>query len=288
MVGLLSDAVGDWAPAPVTDTAVVAPGPAGAFAALLDRPGDAPAGGDPLPLGWHWFTFLDRPATADLGEDGHVRDGHFLPPVPHRRRMIAGGRLEVAAPVTVGTAVERTSSLARCEVKAGRSGEMLLVTVRSEFRSAGRLLLTEEQDVVYRSQPAGSSPAPAGGGVPGVEDSGEASVEVLPDEAMLFRFSALTYNAHRIHYDAPYATGVEGHPGLVVHGPLLALLLLEVPRRARPDRSVTSFAHRLVRPTHAGTAVRAAGRADGDRWSLSAGPVGGPASITGTATLGPA
>ncbi|SHH11633.1 hypothetical protein [Geodermatophilus nigrescens] len=286
----LAAAVEGWSPGPITDTAVVAPGPAAAFAALLDRPADAPAEGDPLPLGWHWFTFVERPATADLGEDGHPREGHFLPPLPHRRRMIAGGRFEAVAPLVVGSTVERTSSLARCEVKAGRSGEMLLVTVRSEFRSAGRLLLTEEQDVVYRSQPGGSSPAPAGAGVPGVD--GGASVDLVPDEALLFRFSALTYNAHRIHYDAPYATGVEGHPGLVVHGPLLALLLLEVPRRAMsegsaPDRSVTSSTHRLIRPVYAGTPVRATGRADGERWSLSAGAVGGPASITGTATLGP-
>ncbi|MGY1653169.1 hypothetical protein [Geodermatophilus sp. SYSU D01119] len=295
----LAAAVEGWSPGPVTDTAVVAPGPAAAFAALLDRPADAPAEGDPLPLGWHWFTFVERPASADLGEDGHPRDGHFLPPLPHRRRMIAGGRFESSAPLVVGSTVERTSSLARCEVKTGRSGEMLLVTVRSEFRSAGRLLLTEEQDVVYRSQPGGSFPAPAGTGAPGVD--GGPSVDLVPDEALLFRFSALTYNAHRIHYDAPYATGVEGHPGLVVHGPLLALLLLEVPRRAvleatrdrstrgrpAPDRSVTSFAHRLVRPVYAGTPVRATGRAEGERWSLSAGAAGGPASITGTATLGP-
>jgi 3-methylfumaryl-CoA hydratase len=163
---------------------------------------------------------------------------------------------------------------------------MLLVTVRSEYREGGALLVTDEQDVVYRSQPAGSSPAPAGAGVPPV-DGGHA-VEVLPDEALLFRFSALTSNAHRIHYDRPYATGVEGHPGLVVHGPLLALLLLEVVRRAEPDRSVTSATHRLVRPAHAGAPVRVAGRPDGDRWELTAGTVGAPASATGTVTLGPA
>jgi 3-methylfumaryl-CoA hydratase len=268
----------------VTDSAVLAPGPAAAFAALLDRPAPPLAAGDPLPPGWHVFSFLDRPATADLGEDGHPRDGHFLPPVPHRRRMIAGGRLDVTAPLRVGATVTRTSSLAGCSVRDGRTGPLLLVTVRSEYRADGRLLVTEEQDVVYRSQQAGSSPAPAGAGAPAVE--GGHAVEVLPDEALLFRFSALTYNAHRIHYDSPYATGVEGHPGLVVHGPLLALLLLEVPRRHAPDRSVTSFAHRLVRPAYAGTPVRATGRLDGDRCEVTAGAVGAPASATGTVTLG--
>ncbi|MGY1605909.1 MULTISPECIES: FAS1-like dehydratase domain-containing protein [unclassified Geodermatophilus] len=279
----LTDAVAGWSPGPLTGTAVVAPGPAAAFAALLDQPAPPLADGDPLPPGWHVFTFLDRPATADLGDDGHPRAGHFLPPLPHRRRMIAGGRLQVTAPLRVGSAVERTSSLARCEVKTGRSGEMLLVTVRSEYREDGALLVTEEQDVVYRSQEAGSSPAPAGAGSPA--DIGDHVVEVLPDPPLLFRFSALTYNAHRIHYDQPYATQVEGHPGLVVHGPLLALLLLEVPRRHLPDRSVTSFSHRLVRPAYAGPPVRAGGRLDGDRFALSAGTVGAPASVTGTAVL---
>ncbi len=281
---LLSTVEG-WAPGPVTDSARIEPGPAAAFAAVLDQPPPVRDDGDPLPPGWHGFTFLDRPATADLGEDGHPRDGHFLPPIPHRRRMIAGGRMEVTAPLRVGATVVRTSSLVRREVKEGRSGPMLLVTARSEYREAGRLLLTEEQDVVYRSQQAGSSPAPAGAGSPVPEDDALPTVELVPDEPLLFRFSALTYNAHRIHYDRPYATGVEGHPGLVVHGPLLALLLLEVPRRHAPDRVVTSFAHRLTRPAYAGTPVRATGRSDGDRLELTAGARGAAASITGTAHL---
>jgi 3-methylfumaryl-CoA hydratase len=284
----LSAAVEGWSPGPVTDAATVLPGPAAAFAALLDQPAPPLADGDPLPPGWHVFTFLDSPATADLGEDGHPRDGHFLPPLRHRRRMIAGGRLEVTAPLRVGSLVERTSSLARCEPRAGRGGEMLLLTVRSEYRADGALLVTEEQDVVYRSQEAGSSPAPAGAGSPAASPDGGPAVEVHPDPALLFRFSALTYNAHRIHYDQPYATGVEGHPGLVVHGPLLALLLLEVARRYAPDRSVTSSAHRLTRPAHAGTPVRATGRFDGDRVDLTAAAAGQPASVTGTAVLGAA
>jgi 3-methylfumaryl-CoA hydratase len=285
-VTLLASAVEGWTPGPLTDTAVVAPGPAAAFAALLDRPAPPLADGDPLPPGWHAFTVLDRPATADLGEDGHPRNGHFLPPVPHRRRMIAGGRLSVTAPLRIGAGVERTSSLAGCSVREGRAGPMLLVTVRSEYRQDGALLVSEEQDVVYRSQRAGAAAAPAGAGSPAVE--GGPAVELLPDEALLFRFSALTYNAHRIHYDRPYASGVEGHPGLVVHGPLLALLMLEVVRRSAPDRSVTAFEHRLVRPAYAGTAVRASGRFDGDRVELSAGAAGAPASATGTVSLGPA
>ena len=285
-MSLLRAAVESWDPAPVTSTARVHAEPATAFAALLDQPAPVSADGDPLPPAWHWFTFLDRPATADLGDDGHPRAGHFLPPVPHRRRMIAGGRLEQTAPLRIGAEVTRTSTLASRAVKEGRSGEMLFVTVRSEYREADRLLLTEEQDLVYRSQPPGAPRTPAAQAPPAPEDDGPA-VELLPDAPLLFRFSALTYNAHRIHYDLPYATDVEGHAGLVVHGPLLALLLLEVPRRAHPGRAVTSFGYRLTRPAYAGTPVRARGSLDDDRLELSAAVEGRAPSIAGTARLAP-
>ena len=292
----LQDAVRNWAPDPVVRTACIDTEPLGAFAALLDQPAPATGDGDPVPLGWHWFSFLDRPTTAELGPDGHPRDGHFLPPLPSRRRMFAGGRLTSTAPLRVGAEISRTTTLVRTEAKQARSGALLFVTVRSDFREAGELLLTEEQDLVYRSEPPAAAgpaaPAPATP-APATElpaPGGESTVDLLPEPALLFRFSALTYNAHRIHYDLPYATGVEGHPGLVVHGPLLALLLLEVPRRHLPGRSVRELSYRLTRPAHAGTPVRATGRATGrpgdDRLELSAAAAGAAPSITGTAVLG--
>jgi 3-methylfumaryl-CoA hydratase len=288
----LAAAVAGWSPDPVTATARVGDEPARAFAALLDQPAPATGPGDPLPLGWHWFLFLDRPATADLGPDGHPLAGHFLPPVPDRRRMFAGGRLRATAPLRVGDRITRTTAVASMEPKRGRSGEMLFVTVRSEFRREEELLLVEEQDVVYRSEPAADRPRPAPAPAPPSPAAplpppaaDEPAVDLLPDPPMLFRFSALTYNAHRIHYDFPYATGVEGYPGLVVHGPLLALLLLEVPRRHLPGRRVAAFDYRLTRPAFAGLPVRATGRPDGDEVQLSAASGTAAPSITGTAVL---
>jgi 3-methylfumaryl-CoA hydratase len=286
----LATAVAGWHPAPVTVTARLDEEPVKAFAALLDQPLPAAGDGNPLPLGWHWFFFLGRPASSALGPDGHPLKGHFLPPVPGRRRMFAGGRLQVSGPLHAGDLIARTTSVTALEPKQGRSGEMLFVTLHSEFRRDEELLLVEEQDIVYRSEPAGRArPLPAapppGTAPPPPPAEGAMSVDLLPDNPMLFRFSALTYNAHRIHYDQPYATGVEGYPGLVVHGPLLALLLLEVPRRHLPGRRVASFSYRLTRPAFAGVPVRATGRADGDEVVLSAASGTAAPSITGTAAL---
>lgn len=288
----LEDAVRGWAPGPVVQTARLDPGPLQAFAALLDQPAPAVTEGDPAPLGWHWFSFLDHPATAELGPDGHPRDGHFLPPVEHRRRMFAGGRLEQRAPLRVGDALTRTSEVSGSAVKHGRSGPLLFVTLRSTVARDGEQLLVEEQDLVYRSAPPGSTraappsaspPDPSG---PPVDDAQELAVDLHPDAPLLFRFSALTYNAHRIHYDEPYATGVEGHAGLVVHGPLLALLLLEVPRRHLPRRPAVAFDYRLTRPAHAGTPVRAVGHLAGSTLDLRATAGTAAPTITGTAVLG--
>jgi 3-methylfumaryl-CoA hydratase len=276
----------NWAPEPVETAGTIPAWPGKAFAALLDLP-EGPGVGDPLPPLWHWFHLLDSPRQSELGDDGHPAHGRFFPPLPHRRRMIAGGRLTVSRPLHVGDEVVRRSSLAAVESKTGRSGEMVFVTVRSEFRLAGsaEVLLTEEQDVVYRSQPPGQARAEPPGGA---ADDGPSDwrLETATDPALLFRFSALTYNTHRIHYDQPYVTGVEGYPGLVVHGPLLALLLLEIPRRHRPEATVTAFDYRLARPVFSGATVVTRGSAEGaDRVRLSAAATGAPTAITGSATL---
>jgi 3-methylfumaryl-CoA hydratase len=239
----------------VTAVDRIDPWPVAAFSALLDLPGPAAGEGDPLPPLWHWFSFLDHPRRSELGADGHPATGPFLPVLPHRRRMIAGGRLALHAPLRVGDVLERRSEVVAAVPKEGRSGAMLFVTVRHALRRDGALLAVEEQDVVYRSQRPGAARALAAGDPAPVPAGGLA----LPtDAALLFRFSALTHNAHRIHYDLPYATGVEGYPGLVVHGPLLALLALEVPRRA--GRALAEVSYRLARPVTAG-ATAVAGRA---------------------------
>lgn len=274
-----------WSPEPVDSTAHLDSWPSAAFAAVLDQPSPVRGAGDPLPPLWHWFHLLDHPAHTDLGDDGHPAHGRFLPPLPDRRRMFAGGRLEVREPLRVGDEVGRRSSLVAATAKTGRTGPMVFVTVRHEFRRGGALAVVEEQDFAYRSQPAGAArdlpaaPAP----VPTERESEPGAIRLVPDEAMLFRFSALTYNTHRIHYDHPYVTGVEGYPGLVVHGPLLALLLLELPRRSAPDRQVVAFSYRLRRPAFAGIPVIVDGDVAGE---VAAGVPGGPPSVTGTVTLG--
>ncbi|SEG69320.1 3-methylfumaryl-CoA hydratase [Thermomonospora echinospora] len=237
------------------------PGPAAVLAGVLDRPGDAPGQGEPLPPLWHWLYFLEWPAQSELGADGHPAHGHFLPPIPERTRMFAGGRLRVHAPLEVGRPAVRTSTLAGVNVKQGRTGEMLFVTVRHEIRQTGELRITDEQDLVYRS---GSAPArheldtrP----LPSSQDPWR--LPVAADTPLLFRFSALTANAHRIHYDAPYARDVEGYPGLVVHGPLLAVLMAELPRRHAPERRVTGLTYRFRRPVFLGEQALVTGGPDG-------------------------
>jgi 3-methylfumaryl-CoA hydratase len=280
----LAEAIAGWRPGPQRSADLLHPWPVAALSALLDLPETAAAEGAALPPLWHWLYFLDHPRGAELGADGHPTHGHFLPPVSDRRRMFAGGRLRVHAPMRVGERIERRSALAAVQTKYGRSGEMAFVTLRHEFRRAGELLVTEEQDIVYRSQLAGA-PRQAVGQPPTAagERPHRWRLELPTDPTLLFRFSALTYNSHRIHYDLPYASGVEGYPGLVVHGPLLALLLLEIPRRELPERSVGAFDYRLVRPAFAGGPLVAVGDRDGDTLALAAGTAGRAESITATA-----
>ncbi len=284
----LSAFVADWKPEPLLTSGRTTAWSVGAFSALLNVPTVARSG-EPLPPLWHWFGFLDHPRQDQLGEDGHPAEGRFMPPLPDRRRMIAGGRLTVLSPMVVDEELERRTELTRCDVKSGRSGEMVLVTIRHEFLRNGTAVVVEEQDVVYRSQAPGqargiSLDVPD----PDPEPLSAEAVPLLPDEAMLFRFSALTHNTHRIHYDHPYVTGVEGYPGLVVHGPLLALMLLEIPRRSRPDRRVRQFDYRLTRPAFVGHQVIAdldAEQSSDDRLVVTAGVRGAPASVSGAIEL---
>lgn len=260
---VLAAALADWRPEPVHARRRVDPWPAEAFAGLLDAPAPALGPGDPLPPLWHWFTLLEHPASAELGTDGHPTDGSFLPPIPGRRRMFAGGRLRQDAPIPVGALLTSRSAVADVQVKTGRSGEMAFVTVRQELAADGRPVAVEEQDLVYRSEPEGTPPRRLPAPETGVaEPVGAWRAELATDAVLLFRYSALTYNAHRIHYDHPYVTDVEGYPGLVVHGPLLALLALELPRRHAPGRAVRRLAYRLVRPAFAPATLVAAGTPD--------------------------
>jgi 3-methylfumaryl-CoA hydratase len=215
------------------------------LSATLDRDDPAPVAGTELPPLWHWLYFLPSARQSELGPDGHAKRGGFLPPVPLPRRMWAGGRLEWHAPLHVGDAIERTSRIVSVTHKAGRSGDLVFVLVRHEVRNAQGLALTEEHDIVYRGAPQPGDPAPPPQPAPA---QAPWSREIVPDDVLLFRYSALTFNGHRIHYDRRYVTEVEGYPGLIVHGPLIATLLVDLARRQRPDARLRSFGFKAVRP----------------------------------------
>jgi 3-methylfumaryl-CoA hydratase len=236
----------------VERTEHLAPEPALALAALLGVPvPDLDLG---LPALWHWVHLLDRPAQSDLGPDGHPVTGTVpAPPAPGRRRMWAGGRVSVLGPLRCGEPATRHSGVLSTTDKQGRTGALTFVTVGHRVSQRGRVVVDERQDIVYRE--AVPLPPVADGPVQPVEE-GEWVVDVTP--TLLFRFSALTYNAHRIHYDRDYARDVEGYPGLLTHGPLQALAMAEA-ARARGLGGACTFDYRLVSPLfdHQGMVVSA-------------------------------
>ncbi|NIL77301.1 MaoC/PaaZ C-terminal domain-containing protein [Rhodococcus sp. B10] len=205
-----------------------------------------------VPILGHWTAFQDWPATSELGLDGHPAAGHFYPPIPDRRRMFAGSTVTSHSHLHVDTETARRSSVESVTPKRGGTGEMLFVVVRHDFEQNGRLCRTEQQQIVYRSDSGGPTRTfeQATKQVEPQADSTWATTRSVATPT-LFRYSALTANAHRIHYDAPYATGVEGYPGLVVHGPLLATLMADLVGRAWGDAEVGEFSFRLKHPLFA-------------------------------------
>ncbi len=224
---------------------LITPAPLRALSATLDRDDPLPQADTELPPLWHWLFFLPHHRQSEIGADGHAKRGGFLPPVPLPRRMWAGGRLHWHAPLHVGDVVKRVSTIESVTHKAGRSGDLLFVLVKHEVHNAQGLCLTEEHDIVYRPAAQPSDPVP-----PPVAAQQQASWQrtITPDDVLLFRYSALTFNGHRIHYDRKYVTDVEGYPGLIVHGPLIATLLVDLVRR-HTDRPIRSFEFKALRPT---------------------------------------
>ena len=222
------------------------------LAATLSEPAHSP--GEPLPLLWHWAFFQDAVEAAGLGGDGHPARGGFLPPAHNRNRMWAGSRLEFLGALRVEAQVSRQSTLINVEEKHGRTGSLLFVTVRHVYVQDGCEVLVEEQDIVYREPTppklGGTEPAPAG----------TWQETVTPDATLLFRYSAVTFNGHRIHYDWPYVTETEGYPGLVVHGPLIATLNLRGFARANPAAQIRRFSFRGLRPLISPNAFEVGGR----------------------------
>lgn len=238
--------------------------PLAAMSATLDRPTND---GKVPPL-WHWLYFLPVSPLSEAGTDGHPKRGGFLPPVPLPRRMWAGGRLTFHAPLAVGDRAARQSTITRIEDKTGRTGRLVFVTVLHEISVAGELRIEEEHDIVYRENPAetpGHVPEKEPARAP-ADHTFSRVVETSP--LLLFRYSALTFNGHRIHYDYPYVTQEEGYPGLIVHGPLIATLLVDLVSREYPDATLASFAFRALRPTFAPNAFTVCGKASADGRSL--------------------
>ncbi len=261
----------DWIGKTEAATDTVTAWPVAALAATLDRREAAPQNGGELPPCWHWLYFLEAKALSELGPDGHPKRGGFLPPVPLPRRMWAGGRLEFLHPLRIGDEIRRDSTILSVEAKSGRSGNLVFVTVEHSISSGGRVAVREEHDIVYRdaARPGDAPPEAAHGAAnPAWQRS------VNGDPVTLFRYSALTFNGHRIHYDLAYAKQEEHYPGLIVHGPLQTTLMLDLCRRHAAKR-VTKLDYRARLPLFHGETFSIngnphAGGATADLWTANA------------------
>jgi len=254
---------------------IISAAPVARLSAALDYGESRAVQGQTLPLPWHWLYFLPATAASDVDVDGHGKRGGFLPPVPLPRRMWAASSIQVQVPLAVGDRVRRASAVVDVSHKQGGSGQLVFVTLRHRvFRQQGpaadgQLALEEEQSLVYRE--AAGSGAPSRVMPPPAE--AQWSRRILPDPVLLFRYSALTFNSHRIHYDRDYAIGVEGYPGLVLQGPLTATLLLDLLYREVPGAQVVTFSFRGIRPLLEGQPLQVQGRLDGRSarlWALDA------------------
>jgi 3-methylfumaryl-CoA hydratase len=245
----------------------------------LDRAPDL-QDGDPLPPFWHYLYFNPELRAADLGQDGHERLGRFIPDFGLPRRMWAGGRVEIAKPLLLGETAERHSTIRKIEEKTGRSGRLCFVTLDHDFSVAGEHRLRETQTIVYREMPDPDAPAPPLRPAP---ETCAFSRTVTPDPVLLFRYSALIFFGHRIHYDADYTLREEGYPGLVFHGPLTATLLVELGLAHLPGARLTGFDIRALAPLFVTAPFRLEGRrtaTGADLWART--PDGG---IAMTVTL---
>ena len=260
--------------------------PALALNATLDHPAADFEPATPLLPLWHWLYFLPMHQQSEIGPDGHAKLGGFLPTVPLPRRMWAGSQFEFRAPIRIGDRMTRTSTIDDVTTKEGRTGKLVFVKVRHDLRTNGASdpALVEFHDIVYREaqRPDDIAPPPQR-----AESNAPWQREIVPDDVLLFRYSALTFNGHRIHYDRKYVTEVEGYPGLIVHGPLIATLLMDLLRREMPQADVASFRFKAVRPTFDPHPFRANGalQPDGKTVRLWAQDHQGWLTMDATATL---
>lgn len=221
--------------------------------------------GEPLPPAWHWLYFHEAVRGDELGSDGHASLGGFLPPVPLPRRMWAGGKIDFIAPILLGEMAVKRSTVQEITPKQGRSGQLCFVSVAHEIRVAGEQRLSETQTLVYR-EASPSSGAAQSKAQPAPADA-DFSRSYQPDPIMLFRYSALTFNGHRIHYDIDYCRKVEGYPGLIIHGPLTATLLLDLFQQQYPRQVISQFDYRGLSPLFSPNPFAVHGKANGTAWA---------------------
>ncbi len=251
-----TDYLRTWIGKSQTETDIITAAPLRMMRATLDLPQAkldmASRASDTLPLLWHWLYFLPSPQQSELGDDGHAKRGGFLPPVPLPRRMWAAGQFEFFHDLKIGDEISRTSTIDDVTVKHGRTGSLCFVRVRHEVSNSiggisQGLALREFHDIVYRPVPqaiSGMASHPSYEAAP----TAAFSERIVPTDPLLFRYSALTFNAHRIHYDRKYVTEVEGYPGLIVHGPLMATLLSGLGQKLNPKAQIASFEFRALKP----------------------------------------
>jgi 3-methylfumaryl-CoA hydratase len=277
----------DWVGRSDQRTDVVTVAPLWGFHDALDYTHE-PKPGEPIPPGAHWCYFHPHVPMKEVGPDGHPKRGGFMPdPAGLPRRMFAGAHMDFVGAIRVGDTVTRTQEIVSVVPKSGKTGRLLFVSVRETYAGPRGVEMVQKNDIVYREPAEGGTNTPPPPKI--APTSAQWSRTVTPDPVMLFKYSAVTLNGHRIHYDRPYAMEVEGYPGLVVHGPLIGTLLMDLCRRERPKDKLASFSFRAVAPIFdtAPFSVNAAAKnGSADEWTLWAANDQGHLCMQGEATFG--
>jgi 3-methylfumaryl-CoA hydratase len=272
----------DWIGKSEETSDMLTSSPAQRMAATLNK-SEVFVAGTALPPAWHWLYFLPSVRLDATSSDGHAKRGGFMPPVDLPRRMWAGGRLAFHRPLHIGEKALKKSIISDVTTKQGKSGSLVFVLVRHEIIGEQGLALLEEQDIVFRAAPSDQATQPAPQPAPA---EAQFSRQITPDPVLLFRYSALTFNSHRIHYDRDYCREVEGYPGLVVHGQLTASFMLDLLHDQAPQQTIKSFSFRAVTALYDHQPYQIAGRIDGDTVQLWALNAEGNLAMTANATLG--
>lgn len=277
-----ASALSSWIGRQRQRTEIIARSDLARLAAVFDRE-TAP---DHVPPAWHWATFAETRRQSEIGLDGHPARGGFMPPIAAPRRMFAAAQMAFTGPLQVGAETQLVERIVSIDEKVGQSGPLVFVGVERAFSQGGTLRVIETQTIVYRQPPAPDKAAPPAVPAPNAPpDTAQWQVEIRPDPVLLFRFSAATFNSHRIHYDRAYAIDQEGYSGLVVQGPLIALSLLEALHAAAPGRTVEHFSFRALQPLFEGAPFHACGTLTDDGASLWAQNANGGLAMTAKVTL---